>query len=120
MIRTTRINTTQSPAIYTYDLSSQMNGRTQTFTLPAKVEKGHDQYLIFNSTIYRNDVNHTFYVLSDDGISVTTFFDTAPMGGAAHALQLVVNEIPGDSDFVTRAEMLAAIEEAINKLKEDR
>ena len=121
MIKTTRIKTVQAPKITVYDLSPQTDGEKTTFDLPVSISDQNEHYLLFNTTVYKNDANHTFYTLSDDGTKITTLFSFPPQHGDNHALQFVVNGDVrgGDSDFVTRAEMNAAIQEAINNLTEN-
>lgn len=116
MIKTTRIKTVQAPRVNVYDLSDQTNGVTQTFTLPVSVGGQCTHYLLFNTTVYKNDENHVFYELSTDGRTLTTFFDSAPLHGDKYALQFVVNggDEGGSAIYVTREEMDAAIREAIN------
>lgn len=116
MIKTTRIKVQQAPRMVVHDLSSQVDGITQSFTLPRAVDKQAEHYLIFNSTVYRNDKNHVYY--STEGNILTTYFDQPPLPGPRHNLQFVLSDNYGDSEFVTRDEMNAAIEEAINRLKE--
>ena len=92
MIKTTRIKTIQAPKLEVYDLSAQLDGVNQTFTLPKVVTAQQGHYLIFNSTVYRNDAGHTYYTLSADGTKITTTFDTAPVPGSNRNLQLVVDD----------------------------
>lgn len=121
MNRTTRIKTVQAPKTRVYDLSSQTDGLKQTFTLPRAVGSQDEHYLLFNSTVYKNDANHTFYTLTNGGTTLNTYLDQAPVPGDNHVLQFVVsgNTTGDEEDYVTRDEMMAAIQEAINNLREN-
>lgn len=111
-IKTTRLKATQTPRIRTMDLSDQMNGSRQTFSLPRRIQTWDTHYLVWNSTVYRNDRNHRFYSISEDGYSLTTYFDTAPVGGAGRTLQLAYSSGgDGEDDVLTKAE--------VNKLVND-
>lgn len=114
-IKTTRIKSTQAPVMETLDLSNQLNGSRQTFSLPRKIHNFDRNYLVWNSTVYRNDVNHRYYSISADGMSITTYFDTAPAGGPGHTLQLAV-DMSGDGADQTASK--ADVEEAVTKLED--
>lgn len=108
MIKTTRLKTSQAPMMKTYDLSDQMDGQRQTFTLPILVTNQQSHYLIFNSTVYRNTSSHTYYTIAGGG-ALTTYFDEAPTPGADHNLQFVVSDVAeGATDFISQAELLEA------------
>lgn len=118
MIKTTRTKTTQVAETKVYDLSNQCDGSRQVFQLPVAVNNQSTHYLIFNTTVYRNDANHTFYKIEDNVL--TTMLTKAPRGGSDHSLQLVVNgDSEGTSGFVTKEEMEEAIAKAVNKLKKE-
>lgn len=105
-IKTTRLKSTQAPKVEALDLSSQMNGKTQTFSLPRKVHDFDRHYIVWNSTVYHNDATHNYYSISNDGLSVTTHFSAAPQGGTGHTLQLVVDMAGDSTDNVpTKAEV---------------
>lgn len=89
MIETTRIKNIQAPKTIIDDLSSQMDGVTQTFSLTNKVYPQDTHYVVWNGQVYKNDKNHTFYTVSEDGMSITTNFRYAPVSGADRALQFV-------------------------------
>lgn len=100
MIKTTRIKSTQAPRVETLDLSGQMNGSRTTFQLPRKIHVYDRHYLVWNSTVYRNDANHRFYSVGSDMQSVTVYFDEPPVGGPGRTLQLAV-DMSGDGDDLT-------------------
>lgn len=89
MIKITRIKTVQAPRTFVDDLSAQMDGVVQTFYLSEKVTPQDTHYLVWNGQTYKNDKNHTFYTVADDGMSITTTFDSAPIPGDDKALQFV-------------------------------
>jgi len=89
MIKTTRLKPTQVPKNITFDLTDQVDGERQTFTLPQKCYDIDTHYVLFNGQVYRNDDNATYYSISDDGMTLTTYFDTPPLPGVSHVLQFV-------------------------------
>lgn len=89
MIKTTRLKPTQVPKNITFDLTDQVDGERQTFTLPQKCYDIDTHYVLFNGQVYRNDDNATYYSISADGMTLTTYFDTPPLPGASHVLQFV-------------------------------
>lgn len=103
MIKTTRLKTSQVPKNITYDLTPQVDGVTQTFELPEKVYNLDQHYVLFNGQVYRNDVNHTFYTISADGMELTTLFDEAPRPGASYVLQFVKTESAEGDNAVTKS-----------------
>ena len=117
-IRTTRIKTVQAPRMVTYDLSSQCDGKTQTFHLPVAVRSQSSHYLIFNSTVYRNSAAHIFYDISRDGTTLTTYFDDAPDGGQGKNLQLVVSDYAeGSGEFITEEALTGFLDETLKSAK---
>lgn len=115
MIKTTRIKNIQAPETVIDDLSSQLNSDTQTFTLTNKVHPQDIHYIVWNGQVYKNDKNHTFYTVSEDGMSITTNFKYAPTGGADKALQFVKTGVSTGVDKVT-AEY---VDSKINELREE-
>lgn len=114
-VKTTRIKSTQAPRVETLDLSNQLNGSRQTFSLPRDIHRYDRHYLVWNSTVYRNDANHRFYTISGDGKSLTTYFNEAPKGGQGHHLQLAV-DMSGDGDDGTLSQIdLDLATEELNK-----
>lgn len=110
-IKTTRLKTVQVPKVDTIDLSSQMDGETQTFVLGKKIPEQFETYLIWNSTIYKNTPSRTYYEITNNGL-LRTYFDTAPKGGSGRNLALVVNgDLQGESPAVTQEKMEEAIAE---------
>lgn len=105
-IKTTRIKSTQAPQMETLCLTPQLNGSRQTFSLPRQVKTYDRHYLIWNSTVYRNDGDHHYYSISADGMFLTTYFDQAPQGGAGRTLQLVVDMAgDGSDETVTKSDL---------------
>lgn len=117
MIKTTRIKSTQAPRVETLDLSGQMNGSRTTFQLPRKIHVYDRHYLVWNSTVYRNDANHRFYSVGADMQSITVYFDEPPVGGPGRTLQLAV-DMSGDGDDLTvsKGEFDEAIENINNRI----
>lgn len=113
-IRTTRLKQVQLPKTRTIDLSSQMNGITQTFAIGRLVSKQDIHHLVWNSTVYRNTPARKWYSLSEGG-TLTTYFDQAPKGGAQHSLLLVISDFQGESPTVTQEELDQAIGSAIEQ-----
>ena len=105
--KTTRIRTTQAPVVATYDLTNQLDGVTQTFTLPVAINSQASHYLIFNSKVYRNSTGHVYYALSSDGRTLTTCFNTAPVREANTALQFVASDYAeGGGEPITETTLL--------------
>ena len=105
--KTTRIRTTQAPVVATYDLTNQLDGVTQTFTLPVAINSQASHYLIFNSKVYRNSAGHVYYALSSDGRTLTTCFNTAPVREANTALQFVASDYAeGGGEPITETTLL--------------
>lgn len=120
-IKTTRLKTVQLPKTLTIDLTSQMNGKTQTFHVGRQVYKQDVHHLIWNSTIYRNTDTRIWYIISEDG-TLRTLFDKAPVGGPDRNLIFVLSEHPlGEAPTVTKEEMRDAIaaEAALRKEGDD-
>lgn len=122
-IKTTRIKTTQAPRMVTFDLSDQLDGVTQTFSLPERVTEQDTHYLLWNGQVYRNSGEDTFYDITNDGNSIVTKFDIAPKSGANFVLQFVKSDnSEGGHAGVTEEEFnalearVAAIEERINNV----
>lgn len=112
-IKTTRLKNVQLPKVETIDMSSQMNGITQTFAIGRRVTNQDTHYLIWNSTVYRNSPARTWYKITEGG-TLTTYFDQAPQGGAQRSLLLVISEHQGESPTVTREELNQAIGEVMD------
>lgn len=111
-IKTTRLKATQTPRIRTIDISGQMNGTRQTFALTRQIQTWDTHYLVWNSTVYRNDRNHRFYSIGNDGWSLTTYFDHAPQGGNGHTLQLAYSSGgDGEDDVYTKGDVDRLIDE---------
>lgn len=117
MIKTTRIKTIQAPKLEVYDLSAQLDGVNQTFTLPKVVTAQQGHYLIFNSTVYRNDAGHTYYTLSADGTKITTTFDTAPVPGSNRNLQLVVDDNDSVDSYSELRSLINALDARVSALE---
>lgn len=113
-IRTTRLKNVQLPKTETIDLSSQMNGITQTFAIGRRVTNQDTHHLLWNSTVYRNSPARTWYKITEGG-TLTTYFDQAPQGGAQRSLLLVISERQGESPTVTREELDQAIGEVVDQ-----
>lgn len=115
--RTTRIKNAQAPRNVIYDLTPQVDGRTQTFTLEDKVYDQDSHYLLFNGQECRNDATHLFYDISNDGRTLTTHFDFPPIPGAKHSLQFIKSDnADGTADFVTE-DQFAALEARVAALE---
>ena len=105
MNRTTRIKTAQAPRMYNIDLTDQLDGVTQTFTLEKPINEQATYYVIWNGTVYRNDPQNTWYSFNEDWDELTTYFDHAPTPGAHRSLILVVSEAADGSDEGTEVYM---------------
>lgn len=104
MIKTTRLKPTQVPKNITFDLTDQVDGERQTFTLPQKCYDIDTHYVLFNGQVYRNDDNATYYSISADGMTLTTYFDTPPLPGASHVLQFVkTDDTEAEGNVATEA-----------------
>lgn len=116
MIKTTRIKNIQAPETVIDDLSSQLDGTTQTFNLTNKVHSQDIHYLVWNGQVYKNDKNHTFYTVSEDGMTITTSFKYAPTGGTDKALQFVKTGVSTGVDKATIEYVDAKIDELRSEL----
>lgn len=105
MNRTTRIKTAQAPRMYNIDLTDQLDGETQTFTLEKPINEQATYYVIWNGTTYRNDPQNTWFSFSETWDELTTYFDHAPTPGAHRSLILVVSEAADGSDVGTEVYM---------------
>lgn len=105
MNRTTRIKTAQAPRMYNIDLTDQLDGVTQTFTLEKPINEQATYYVIWNGTTYRNDPQNTWFSFNEDWDELTTYFDHAPTPGAHRSLILVVSEAADGSDEGTEVYM---------------
>ena len=117
--KTTRIRTTQAPTVATYDLTNQLDGVTQTFTLPVAINSQANHYLIFNSKVYRNSAGHVYYALSSDGRTLTTYFNTAPAREANTALQFVASDYAeGGGEPITETTLLGHLSGTLANAKQ--
>ena len=117
--KTTRIRTTQAPTVATYDLTDQLDGEKQTFTLPVAINSQSNHYLIFNSKVYRNSAGHVYYALSSDGRTLTTYFNTAPAREANTALQFVASDYAeGGGEPITETTLLGHLSGTLANAKQ--
>ena len=116
MIKTTRIKNIQAPETVIDDLSAQLDSDTQTFTLTNKVHPQDIHYIVWNGQVYKNDKNHTFYTVSEDGMTITTNFKYAPTGGADKALQFVKTGVSTGVDKATIEYVDAKVDELRSEL----
>lgn len=117
--KTTRIRTTQAPTVATYDLTDQLDGEKQTFTLPVAINSQSNHYLIFNSKVYRNSAGHVYYALSSNGRTLTTYFNTAPAREANTALQFVASDYAeGGGEPITETTLLGHLSGTLANAKQ--
>lgn len=116
MIKTTRIKNIQAPETVIDDLSAQLDSDTQTFTLTNRVHPQDIHYVVWNGQVYKNDKNHTFYTVSEDGMSITTNFKYAPAGGSDKALQFVKTGVSTGMDKATIEYVDAKVDELRSEL----
>ena len=117
--KTTRIRTTQAPTVATYDLTDQLDGEKQTFTLPVAINSQSNHYLIFNSKVYRNSAGHVYYALSSDGRTLTTYFNAAPAREANTALQFVASDYAeGGGEPITETTLLGHLNGTLANAKQ--
>lgn len=117
-VKTTRIKTAQAPRMVTFDLTSQLDGHNQTFTLPEPIKSQDTHYLLWNGQVYRNNAGRTFYTILDGGNKIRTAFDNAPKPGTNFVLQFVkTDNSEGSSNNVT-VEEFNALEERVAALEE--
>lgn len=115
--KTTRIRTTQAPTVAVYDLTDQLDGVKETFTLPAAVNPQANHYLIYSHGVYRNGPGYVYYTLSNDGKTLNTHFDSAlePLPEVGPTLQLVAADYSedGNTSPLTEASLLGHLHAAL-------
>lgn len=116
--KTTRIRTTQAPTVATYDLTNQLNGVTQTFTLPVAINSQANHYLICSNQVYRNSAARIYYTISSDGRTLTTQLGDPIINAPGVNLQLVASDYAeGSGEPITETTLLGHLDSTLANAK---
>lgn len=116
--KTTRIRTTQAPTVATYDLTNQLDGVTQTFTLPVAINAQANHYLICSNQVYRNSAARIYYTISSDGRTLTTQLGDPIINAPGVNLQLVASDYAEDSgEPITETTLLGHLNSTLANAK---
>nr|DAJ81770.1 MAG TPA: Head fiber protein [Caudoviricetes sp.] len=117
--KTTRIRTTQAPTVATYDLTNQLNGVTQTFTLPVAINSQANHYLICSNQVYRNSAARIYYTISSDGRTLTTQLGDPIINAPGVNLQLVASDYAeGSGEPITETTLLGHLSGTLANAKQ--
>lgn len=117
--KTTRIRTTQAPTVATYDLTNQLDGVTQTFTLPVAINSQANHYLICSSQVYRNSAARIYYTISSDGRTLTTQLGHPIINAPGANLQLVASDYAeGSGEPITETTLLGHLSGTLANAKQ--
>ena len=117
--KTTRIRTTQAPTVVTYDLTNQLNGVTQTFTLPVAINSQANHYLICSNQVYRNSAARIYYTISSDGRTLTTQLGDPIINAPGVNLQLVASDYAeGSGEPITETTLLGHLSGTLANAKQ--
>ena len=116
--KTTRIRTTQAPTVATYDLTNQLDGVTQTFTLPVAINSQVNHYLIYSNRVYRNSAARIYYTISSDGRTLTTQLGDPIINAPGVNLQLVASDYAESSgEPITETTLLGHLDSTLANAK---
>ena len=116
--KTTRIRTTQAPTVATYDLTNQLDGVTQTFTLPVAINSQVNHYLIYSNQVYRNSAARIYYTISSDGRTLTTQLGDPIINAPGVNLQLVASDYAESSgEPITETTLLGHLDSTLANAK---